>query len=383
MVDRAGLGNPSLPRAKWSTAKVAIVGVKGWPNTSQDGCEENPTSEKYNNNLRKKKSIKQLINPLNGCHIDASRVAGRINEAVELRKSLGLPSASTNVWRLEIPSCQRSPIFLLISIFHHRFSGLEVVALSAAWVVALSAAWTVFGSLKEEGLDVSKSKERDPYICPQRTMVGYPTKCNILQAAQFILFVMENGIFYSISLEGQKTGFNADQRGNRQFISTISDGQKVLDMFCYSGSFALNAAQGGAANVIGIDSSLPAIELAKENVLNNMDPGRITFLKEDASEFMKGALSRNESWDIVILDPPKLAPRKKKFEFIGNATDKERWSSRDLFMFGSYDAKWDGAASAARRKLTVLRDAVAARNHPIDPSYPEGKYLSNVLPRVL
>ncbi|TQD90940.1 hypothetical protein C1H46_023543 [Malus baccata] len=268
MVDRAGLGNPSLPRAKWSTAKVAIVGVKGWLNTSQDGCEENPTWEKYNNNLRFKY-----------CWTNSG-----------------------------------------------YFGCVAVVALSAAWV--------------------EKYKAEVEACISRIDQVNY---VNWRPASE----VMENGIFYSISLEGQKTGFNADQHGNREFISTISDGQKVLDMFCYSGSFALNAAQGGAANVIGVDSSLPAIELAKENVLNNMDPGRITFLKEDASEFMKGALSRNESWDIVILDPPKLVPRKK------------------------------GAASAARRKITVLRDAIAARNHPIDPSYPEGKYLSNVLPRVL
>lgn len=62
----------------------------------------------------------------------------------------------------------------------------------------------------------------------------------------------------------------------------------------------------------GIDASLPALELAKENiVLNNLDPGRISFSREDATKFMKGALSRNESWDIVILDPPKLAPSRK------------------------------------------------------------------------
>ena len=60
---------------------------------------------------------------------------------------------------------------------------------------------------------------------------------------------------------------------------------------------------------------MPALELAKENiVLNNMDPGRISFLREDAAEFMKGALSKNESWDVIIVDPPKLAPRKKVFE---------------------------------------------------------------------
>lgn len=57
---------------------------------------------------------------------------------------------------------------------------------------------------------------------------------------------------------------------------------------------------------------MPALELAKENiVLNDMDPRRITFLREDAMEFMKGALSRNESWDVVVVDPPKLAPRRK------------------------------------------------------------------------
>ena len=64
--------------------------------------------------------------------------------------------------------------------------------------------------------------------------------------------------------------------------------------------------------VAGVDTSLPALELAKKNIIiNDMDPARISFLKQDATEFMKDALSRNDSWDIVILDPPKLAPRRK------------------------------------------------------------------------
>ena len=62
----------------------------------------------------------------------------------------------------------------------------------------------------------------------------------------------------------------------------------------------------------GVDTSLPALELARENIaLNNLDPGKISFLREDANVFMKAALSRNESWDIVIVDPPKLAPSRK------------------------------------------------------------------------
>lgn len=70
-----------------------------------------------------------------------------------------------------------------------------------------------------------------------------------------MLQVVENGISYAISLVGQKTGFYADQRENRQFISTISAGQKVLDVCCYSGGFALNAACGGAVDVLGTITS--------------------------------------------------------------------------------------------------------------------------------
>ncbi|CAL5434673.1 unnamed protein product [Camellia sinensis] len=190
------------------------------------------------------------------------------------------------------------------------FGDLAVIASSAAWVekykpqikACISGldgihyiSWrSSIEILKEEGLYISDSKDIYPPIPLERVKV------------------MENGIPYLISLEGQKTGFYADQRENRQFISTISDGQKVLDMYGYSGGFALNASRGGATNVTGVDSSLPALELANENIaLNNLDPGKISVLRRDATDFMKDALSRNETWDIIIMDPPKLAPRRK------------------------------------------------------------------------
>lgn len=69
----------------------------------------------------------------------------------------------------------------------------------------------------------------------------------------FLVEVMENRISYLISLDGQKTGFYADQRENRCFLSTISEGCRVLDICCYTGGFALNAASGGALDVIGIN----------------------------------------------------------------------------------------------------------------------------------
>lgn len=229
----------------------------------------------------------------------------RINVATELRKNLGLPSVETNAYRLVNSEGDR-----LSGLIVDIFGDIAVVASSAAWVEKYKSDiescvnripeinhinWrSSVELLKEEGLDLSSLEETQS-----------PPSKQLVQ-------VMENGIKYVVSLEGQKTGFYADQRENRHYISNISNGKTVLDICCYSGGFSLNAIQGGALNVIGVDTSLPALELAKENVLlNNLDPHRLSFLRQDATEFMKEALSRNELWDLVILDPPKLAPRRK------------------------------------------------------------------------
>ncbi|KAL7248828.1 hypothetical protein ACSBR1_011078 [Camellia fascicularis] len=278
------------------------------------------------------------------------------------------------------------------------FGDLAVIASSAAWVekykpqikACISGldginriSWRPsIEILKEEGLYISDSKEIYPPSPLER------------------IKVMENGISYLISLEGQKTGFYADQRESRQFISTISDGQKVLDMYCYSGGFALNASHGGATNVTGVDSSLPALELANENIaLNNLDPGKISVLRRDATDFMKDALSRNETWDIIIMDPPKLAPRRKVLQSASgmyrnlNSLAMQLTKRGGLLMTcscsgamtqsGTFLQTLQAAASIAGRKITVIRQAGAACDHPIDPSYPEGAYLSNILLRVL
>ncbi|KAF6135174.1 hypothetical protein GIB67_035245 [Kingdonia uniflora] len=334
----------------------------------------------------------------------------RIDAATELRKNLGLPCAHTNAFRLVNSEGDRINLAsrLWVSAFIHmdRLSGLivdvfgdlAVIASSAAWVEKYKPEIEYFISringingikwrpsvdmLKEEGLEVSDPS--DPPLLPSPGMVK----------------VIENGISYAISLEGQKTGFYADQRENRRFISSISEGQKVLDLCCYSGGFALNASRGGAVNVIGIDTSLPALELAQENMLlNNLDPGKISFLREDATQFMKNAVSSHESWDLVILDPPKLAPRRKVLQ---NASGMYRnlnslamrvtkkggllmtcSCSGAMTQSGTFLHVLQGAASMAGRKVTVVRQAAAGCDHPIDPSYPEGAYLSNVLLRVL
>eukprot|EP00268_Persea_americana_P031376 TRINITY_DN3050_c5_g1_i2.p1 TRINITY_DN3050_c5_g1~~TRINITY_DN3050_c5_g1_i2.p1 ORF type:complete len:416 (+),score=91.57 TRINITY_DN3050_c5_g1_i2:47-1294(+) len=278
------------------------------------------------------------------------------------------------------------------------FGNLAVIASSAAWVEKYKSEIQFYISriseinhikwrssvdiLKEEGLELSDPGDSNPIPSLEKVKVK------------------ENGISYTISLEGQKTGFYADQRENRYFISSISEGRRVLDICCYSGGFALNAAYGGAADVIGIDTSVPALELAKENILlNNLDSRKISFSREDATEFMKDASSRHESWDLVILDPPKLAPRRKVLQSASgmyrnlNALAMQITKKGGLLMTcscsgamtqsGMFMRTLQGAASMAGRNITVLRQAGAACDHPIDPSYPEGAYLTNYLLRVM
>ncbi|KAJ6720717.1 RIBOSOMAL RNA LARGE SUBUNIT METHYLTRANSFERASE [Salix viminalis] len=303
------------------------------------------------------------------CALDMKKLLEiRTNAAIELRRRLGLPSSHTNAYRLVNSEGDR-----LSGLIVDVFGDLAVIASSAAWVENYKPDveacinridginhinWRPsVDILREEGMDVLDMKEVHPSTCPER------------------IKVMENGISYAISL-------------------------KVLDICCYSGGFALNAAHGGAIDVTGVDTSMPALELARENiVLNNLDPGRISFLREDATQFMKGALSRNESWDIVILDPPKLAPSKKVLQ---SATGMYRnmnsmamrltkkggllmtcSCSGAMTQSGMFLRVLQGAASMAGRKISVLREAGAASDHPIDPSYPEGAYLSNILLRVL
>lgn len=328
-----------------------------------------------------------------GCALNVEKLLDtRICAAVELRKSLGLPSAHTNAYRLVNSEGDR-----LSGLIIDVFGDLAVIASSAAWVEKYKhhIQACIIRSTKINHICWRPSLE---YLQEEGMSLSDLTESGLSVPAERIE-VLENGISYLISLNGQKTGFYADQRENRKFLSTISEGQQVLDICCYTGGFALNAAGGGALNVTGVDTSLPALELARENiVLNDMDPARISFLKQDATEFTKDALSRNDSWDIVILDPPKLAPRRKVLQSASgmyrnlNSLAMRLTKKNGLLMTcscsgamtqsGMFLRVLQGAAAMAGRKITIIRQAGAASDHPIDPSYPEGAYLSNILLRV-
>ena len=120
--------------------------------------------------------------------------------------------------------------------------------------------------------------------------------------------IVENGLTYWVDPHaGQKTGFFLDQRDNRRAVARYCAGRRVLDLYCYTGGFALNAVKnGGAASVVGVDGSAVAVEVARHHAtLNHLD--KVTFEHGDALAVLDAYRSRGETFDVVICDPPKFA----------------------------------------------------------------------------
>jgi len=119
------------------------------------------------------------------------------------------------------------------------------------------------------------------------------------------VLINENGVKYYVDiLDGQKTGFFLDQKYNRLQVSKLCKGKRVLDCFTHTGSFALNAAAGGASEVTGVDISETGCRQAAENAELNGFSDRVHFVCEDVFEYLPKLYEKNEKFDVIILDPP-------------------------------------------------------------------------------
>ena len=117
--------------------------------------------------------------------------------------------------------------------------------------------------------------------------------------------IEENGVRYLVDVkDGQKTGFFLDQKYNRLAIQKLCPGAKVLDCFTHTGSFALNAAKGGASSVLGVDASELGVRQAEKNAALNRVTDRVKFLCADVFELLPELEKEGETFDVIILDPP-------------------------------------------------------------------------------
>ncbi len=227
---------------------------------------------------------------------------------------------------------------------------------------------------------------------PARTLEGLPLETRVaLGAIDGPVPVEEDGaLFQADVLEGQKTGWFFDQRDNRGFIAGLASGAKVLDLYCYSGGFAVAAACRGAASVLGIDRSEAALALAIESARRNDVAGLCEFRRAEVFAEAATLGSAGERFDVVIADPPPFARSKRD---VGAALRGYRKLARFAaqltaptgFLFIASCSHNVGAAEfteAVRHGLAdagrggrILRSAGASADHPVHPALPETEYL--------
>jgi len=205
----------------------------------------------------------------------------------------------------------------------------------------------------------------------------------------------ESGIPYAVDpLVGQKTGFYFDQRENRKLLARLVRGQRVLDVCCYVGAFALTCAKAGATEVDGVDSSVQALLAAQRHAEYAHVVDRVRFHKSDARAYLEQAARSRKTWDVVVVDPPKYARRQGDVEkalkgryLPLNTAALRVVSSGGLLVTCSCSARVRPdhflrtiglAAAEAGRTTRVLAVRGAGPDHPVPPAFAEGQYLKCV-----
>lgn len=214
------------------------------------------------------------------------------------------------------------------------------------------------------------------------------------------LSIDENGVQLAVDVVGgHKTGFYLDQRDNRAWLRSVAAGKDILNCFCYTGGFSLQALAGGAAHVLSIDSSGPALAQARANLaLNPQLPAeRAEWLEADVFQALRDFRKAGRTFDLIVLDPPKFAPSAAH-------ADRAARAYKDINLLGfrllrpggllmTYSCSGGiglelfqkivaGAALDAGREARIVRRLSGTADHPVALNFPEGEYLKGLLVQV-
>ena len=204
--------------------------------------------------------------------------------------------------------------------------------------------------------------------------------------------ICENGVYYSVDVEnGQKTGFFLDQKYNRLAVAKLAKGKRVLDCFTHTGSFALNAAKGGAEHVTAVDVSASAIGMARQNALRNGLEDRMDFVTADVFDLLPELAAKGgKPYDFIILDPPAFTKSRKTVGSAQRGYKEINLRALKLLPRGGYFATAScshfmpselfvkmlkAAALDAGVELRQIEARQQAPDHPILWNVPETDYL--------
>ena len=212
------------------------------------------------------------------------------------------------------------------------------------------------------------------------------------------VIITENGIRYNVDFEnGQKTGFFLDQKYNRLAVSKIAKGRKVLDCFTHTGSFALNAALGGAERVCAVDISEDAVNMAKRNAEMNNLSDKMSFICENVFDLLS-SMTGKEGYDFIILDPPAFTKSRATIESAYRGYKEINLRAMKLLPMGGYLATCScshfmseglfekmlrEAALDAHVSLRRIEYRQQSPDHPVLYNVPETEYLKFYLFQVV
>lgn len=238
-----------------------------------------------------------------------------------------------------------------------------------------------------------------------RQREGLPSRVGVLLGDEppALIEVVEDGVKYGVDVRlGHKTGFYIDQRESRlsaqkiarEFRRQTGRGLRALNCFCYTGGFSLALIKGGADEVVSVDSSAEALSRARANAdLNGFDTSRMIFKEADVFEFLRQQRDLGETYDLVVLDPPKFASSHYHVERAARAYKDINLNGMRLLRAGGHLLSFScsgaidvdlfqkilaGAVFDAGRTAWAVDRFGAGFDHPLLMTYPEGEYLKGL-----
>ena len=311
--------------------------------------------------------------------LDAASMRKRLERALAMRDAMF--DGSTTAYRCVHGEGDRAP-----GVVVDRYGDVAILRLDgdgiAAWTDSLADA--LFALLSPRGVRS---------LCLRSTEKGAAVKLSQLRgdAPPDRITVSEHGVPFVVDLaHGQKTGAFLDQRDNRVRIGRLARGRRVLNLFSYAGGFSLHAAAGGATHTTSVDVAAGAHATAQASFrAAGIDPGAHSFITADVFGFLERAAQRGDKWDLVISDPPNMAPSAAtKPRAIAAYRKLHALCARVLAPSGHFCAascsshvSLDdflatlGDDVLGRDDLRVVEIAGAGADHPVIPAFPEGRYL--------
>jgi 23S rRNA (cytosine1962-C5)-methyltransferase len=319
--------------------------------------------------------------------VDAEFFRIRIKNAIASREPW-LDKGKTNAVRLIHAESDRLP-GLIVDRYGDTLVLQSLTAGSEYWKETIA-------SLLNEETGLSTIFERSD--ADVRELEGFTPRIGPLRGTlkPQPIIITENGLKFHVNIEtGHKTGFYLDQRFNHQRLRELAEGRSVLDCFCYTGGFTVNALAGEARSVLSVDTSSDALAMCRENCsLNNLPLDRLDTLDGDVFQVLRKFRDEGRSFDLVILDPPKFAPTAAQaaraargykdinllaFKLLSPGGILVTFSCSGGIDAGLFQKIIASAALDAGVEAQIVERMSQAPDHPVALNFPEGAYLKGLV----